>query len=63
MTREAGDVVRLSFSSWLVIAGIAVTICLPIVGGLISIKSDQAAMRATLDGVVKQVDRLEGRVR
>lgn len=63
MTRETGDIVRLSVQSMLVIAGIVVTICMPIVGGLVSIKSDLSAFRATQEAQQRQIDRIETRVK
>ena len=65
MTRETtiAETVRLSATTWVALLAVVAGGLIPVIGGLISIKADAAAQRATIEAVQRQLDRLETRVK
>lgn len=63
MTSPAVETVRLSAATWVALLAIVAGVAVPIIGGLISIKSEAASQRATIEAVQRQLDRLETKVK
>lgn len=63
MRTSTVETVRLSAATWVALLAIVAGGAVPIIGGLISIKADAAAQRATTEAVQRQLDRLEARVK